>query len=130
MSRTQKDKPHEIRFPYRWDHDTHDFYTDPVLVTTTRRLNLETMEFEVADLESPYLHRHFRRLQTPTTKPKRRREVDTEDHWMSTPSWWTNMKMNRPARHKGRTWERKVLVEDLEETDPPGVSHKPHIYWW
>ncbi len=65
-----------------------------------------------------------------TSKPKLRKEVDTEDHWMSTPSWWTRLVMNRPQRRAGRLWERKVLFEDIEETDSPGVSHRPHIYYY
>ena len=67
-----------------------------------------------------------------TTKTKKRKEVDTEDHWMgSGPSWFKNMFMNRPQRYAGRTWEKTVLREvDIEDTDPPGVSHKPHVYFY
>lgn len=69
-------------------------------------------------------------LPTKTTKPKRRKVVDTEWHWMATPSWWTRLTMNKPMRRKGRIWERKVLFQDLEFADPPGVSKKPHVYYF
>lgn len=70
-------------------------------------------------------------LLTKTTKTKKRKEVDTEYHWMNTPSWWTRLRMNRPQRAAGRLWERTVFYElDLEDTDPPGVGKKPHIYYW
>ena len=66
-----------------------------------------------------------------TTKTKKRKEVDTEDHWMNTPSWWIRLMMGTPLRAAGRIWEKKVLKEiDLEDTDPPGVGRKPHIYYW
>jgi len=69
-------------------------------------------------------------IDLPTTKPKRRKEVDTEDHWMTTPSWWTRITMNRPQRRAGRTWEKVVMHRDIEDVDPPGVSHKPYNYYW
>lgn len=65
-----------------------------------------------------------------TSKPKLRKEVDTEDHWMSTPSWWTRLVMNRPQRRAGKMWEATVIREELEETDPPGVSKRPHVYFY
>lgn len=68
----------------------------------------------------------------PTTKPKKRKEENTEWDWLgSTPSYWTHIMMNRPMRAKGRSWEHTVHREiDLEDTDPPGVGKKPHIYYW
>lgn len=64
-------------------------------------------------------------------KPRR---VDTEWHWRSaTPSWWTNLFMNRPQRKQAQQWSqqaKKTKVEDLEELDTPNVSHKPHKYYW
>ena len=37
----------------------------------------------------------------------------------------------RPQRRAGRVWEHKVLKElDLEDCDPPGVGHKPHVYYY
>jgi hypothetical protein len=68
---------------------------------------------------------------TKTTKTKKRKEVDTEYHWMNTPSWWVHEFMQVPQRAAGKVWEKKVLKEiDLEDTDPPGVSRKPHMYYW
>lgn len=64
-------------------------------------------------------------------KPKRAKKKDTEWHWMSTPSWWTRLMMNRPQRRKGKLWEAGVKFEAVtEETDPPGASKKPHKYFW
>lgn len=72
-------------------------------------------------------------LKKPNVLLKKRKEVDTEDHWMGTPSWWTNLYMLRPQRRKGRAWEHEVVrcgIEALEEADPPGVGKKPHIYYY
>lgn len=66
-------------------------------------------------------------------KTKKRREVDTEWHWMSTPGWWTRLTMNRPQRRAGKLWEQVAKLtqqQELETLDYPGVSHKPHIYYW
>ena len=81
-------------------------------------------------LDEPFTYNRVCYIYAPTTKPKRRKGEDVEWHWMSTPSWWTRLVMNRPQRREGRLWERKVHFEDIEETDPPGVSKKPHIYYW
>ena len=62
-------------------------------------------------------------------KPKQRRTKNTEWDWLgSTPSWWTRLMMNRPMRARGRAWEHAVLRD--VELEPPGVSHKPHHYYW
>ena len=68
-----------------------------------------------------------------TTKTKKRKEVDTEDHWMTTPSAWTRLMMNKPQRREGTLWEREVVksqTTDLEGVDKPNVSRKPHIYYF
>lgn len=65
----------------------------------------------------------------PTTKPKKRKEVDTEDHWMSTPGWWVKMTMNRPQRREVHLWERKALFSDIEELIQP-VRKVGHVYFW
>ena len=66
-----------------------------------------------------------------TTKTKKRKEVDTEWHWMNTPGWWIRLCSNRPQRRAGHIWETNVHREvDLEDTDPPGVGRRPHIYYW
>jgi hypothetical protein len=59
--------------------------------------------------------------------------MDTENHWMSTPSWWIREMMNQPQRAKGRQWEKSVLkvdINDLDIIDYPSVSRKPHWYYW
>lgn len=69
-------------------------------------------------------------IDLPTTKAKKRKEVDVEYHWMTTPSSWTRLMMNRPQRRCGHIWEKQILVGDIDECDPPGVSRKPHTYYW
>lgn len=112
MSRTYKDRPDKVRFPTR----TYLYGNIPVAYETTD-WNGDTV------LRYSY-------IQEAGIKPKLRKEKDTEWHWMATPSWWTRLTMNRPQRREGRAWERKIHFQDLEDADPPGVSHKPHIYYW
>lgn len=72
-------------------------------------------------------------LKKAGVKPKQSKVLDTEDHWMSTPSEWTRIMMNKPQRREGSLWEREVVkcqVSDLEEVDKPSVSRKPHVYYW
>lgn len=66
---------------------------------------------------------------------KKKKTKDTKWHWLqATPSWWTNLFMNRPLRRKARAWEHKVAqianVDELEDIDPPNQSKKPHKYYW
>lgn len=85
--------------------------------------------YDTWDKDREYINGSY--LYLPTTKPKKKRTQDTDYHWYhSTPSWWTHEFMIEPMRAKGRMWEKKVLIEDLEDTDPPGVGNKPHIYYW
>lgn len=129
MSRTYKDRPWRVRRLY--DHDRDVVYlSGSTLVTRVTQLNLDTMEFETAELEEPYVRNWFRRLESKTTKPKQRKAKDTEYHWMSTPSWFHRIFNNVPQRRRGRAWERKVLLEDLDETDPPRFSKRPEKYYW
>ena len=107
MSRTIKDKHWKLKFPESgWDFDS----------------------IKLTD-ENSYSIRY---VKLPGVKTKKKREEDTEWHWISsTPSWWTRLTMNRPQRRAGRVWEHNVLkLTDLEDCDPPGVGHKPHIYYW
>ncbi len=61
--------------------------------------------------------------------PKLKRNVDTENHWMSTPSWWTRMMMNRPSRSKARIDCHKVhFAIDYEDVDIDHFRDKPY-YW-
>jgi hypothetical protein len=107
MSRTNKDKNWKLKYPEaQWNFDSFRITSDSENI--------------------------LRYIKLPGVKTKKRKELDCEWHWVSnTPSWWTRLTMNRPQRRAGRVWEQKVLLEtDLEETDPPGVSHKPHHYYW
>lgn len=71
----------------------------------------------------------FREL--PTSKTKKRKEVDTEDHWMSTPGWWTKMTMTRPERRQAHLNEVRALkAADIEDFDFPDLGRLPHIYFW
>ena len=116
MSRTYKDKPSKLRF---------DLYMkDWILVE----------------------HDGFRKYRPgKTTKTKKRKEVDTENHWMSTPSWWTRMTMNKPQRRSVSLWEQQLRnldtskynpaydgtypYEDLDLFDKPS-KRVAHIYYW
>ncbi len=70
--------------------------------------------------------------------PKLRKTQDYEDHWMSTPSEWTRLMMNRPMRRKQKQklkvfdlcWldELKEVIEEYDEEE--GYSKKPHKYYW
>jgi hypothetical protein len=75
----------------------------------------------------------FYYIDLPTTKLKKRKELDTEEHWMSTPAWWTRLTMNRPQRRRCKLWERDALkstLDSLDDLDKPIISRKPHIYYW
>lgn len=105
MSRTYKDKPYKTH-PSYWRNDDGDYY-QPI----------------------PELTWYV--IKKKTSKPKKRKEVDIECHWMSTPGWWIRLCSNRPQRRAGHIWETNVHREvDLEDTDPPGVGRRPHIYYW
>ena len=63
-------------------------------------------------------------------KTKKRREVNTEWHWMGTPGWWVSEFMNQPERARNRVLERKALFQDPEDVDFPDLGRKPHVYYW
>jgi hypothetical protein len=107
MSRTLKDRHWKLQYPdFRWDYDTVKITSDSGRV--------------------------IQYLKLPGVKPKKRKEVDSDWHWLrGSPGWWTRLTMNRPQRRAGHVWEQKVLLEtDLEDTDPPSVSYKPHVYYY
>lgn len=104
MSRTYKDKPSKLRF---------DLYMkDWILVE----------------------HEGFRKYrQGKTTKTKKRKEVDTENHWMSTPSWWNNLFHTRPIRGNFRAFLTNVVksnITEIEDMLEPTDSKSPHKYFW
>ena len=106
MSRTHKDRPYRIRFPEEeWDY----------------------RYYRCGD------RWYFNFLAYPGVLTKKKKRVDTENHWMTTPSWFINVFMNRPQRARGKAWERKIVkckVDELIDQDIPDVSRKPHKYYW
>lgn len=122
MSRTYKDKPYKYKYPEDYDY-TYGTEMVPYEYTYISPYN----NTEVTTVR--YWHK-----QVPGAKTKKKKEIDTNWHWMqSTPSWWTRMTMNRPQRRAAHLWEREATmtpIEELEELDTPNTSHKPHIYYW
>lgn len=103
MSRTYKDRPHRVQHE-DWNKDRIQVFPGTW---------------------------HY--IYLPTTKTKKRKALDTEEHWMTTPGWWIRLRMNKPQRRGGSLWERKAVLTDfssLLELDTPDVSRKPHIYFW
>lgn len=121
MSRTYKDKPAKFRFPEKYDIY---FGCETVPYTSTYKSYRTGEEIEY----TRYWHRDL-----PGAKAKKRKEKDYEWHWMSTPSWWTRMTMNRPTRRTYHLLEHEAArtpVEKLEELDIPDLKKKPHIYYY
>ena len=120
MSRTYKDRSYEQSpFYTPYNHDTEII-----------RCEITRKDWRG---EGMVTYNHIYYMELPTTKPKQPKHVDTEYHWMSTPSWWTRLVMNRPQRRAGRIWERNAahtVKEELDVLDTPSVSHKPHQYYW
>jgi hypothetical protein len=110
MSRTYKDRPYRIRYPK----------VDTKLVIPYTLISF----YDGEEYNGHYW------IELPGLKKKLRKEVDTENHWMSTPSAWTRLMMNRPERRAIHLLERKTLIQDLEEVDIPDTGRKPHIYYW
>lgn len=132
MSRTYKDRPYKIRYPREY-RDDYVIYKEEYWLQTHIWTYDEKVRSSVEELlPFPIWRCRKWEIQAPTSKPKVKRSAITKNYcwYKKTPSWWSRMFMNRPQRHKGRQWERKVLFEDIEDTDPPGVSRKPHIFYW
>lgn len=126
MSRTYKDKPWKFTKYYDQGNDT---VRVEYIAERTRVFCPKTYRY--ITLDEPVYCTGYYFIKVKTSKPKAKRSEDTKWFWhRGTPSAWTRTMMNRPQRYKGRRWERKVLFEDIEETDPPGVSRKPHVYYW
>lgn len=110
MSRTFKDIPYRLVYEYKTNrvkYPKHEYFYD------SEKDDIKLREYEY----------HFNRFEQKTKSRK-------YYHHMSTPSWWTRAVMNRPNRRAARVWERQVLFQDIELADPPGVSRKPHKYYW
>lgn len=104
MSRTLKDTPSKLRFePYDKDY-----------------IEVEHYGF------SSY-------RKGKTTKTKKRKEVDTEEHWQTTPSWWNNLFHTRPIRGNFRAFLTNAVKSDITEIEDmlePTDSKSPHKYFW
>ncbi len=87
------------------------------------------LKYDPWDQDMQRVEGFYRFIQLPTTKPKKRKEVDTEWHWMSTPSWWTRLVMNKPKRRACRLWENTRTLDNLDDVCPD-YGNKPHIYYW
>ena len=118
MSRTTKDKKWDIRHPEN--------------ASTFGKEKLEyIIEYTSFYTGEKCKYNSYTYVDIPGAKTKKKRGVDGKWRWYQrTPSWWTKMTMLKPQRRAGRIWERKVLFEDIEETDPPGVGKKPRIYFY
>lgn len=104
MSRTYKDKPSKLK------HELYD------------------QDFILVENYGYYKYRLGK-----TTKTKKRKELDTEDHWMTTPSWWWRLMHHRPVRRAVHVWEKSVhkyLDEDVDLSICPDHGNKPHQYFW
>lgn len=119
MSRTYKTRPHKVRFP------EEQYYYDQVIY---KYINYSYSRFgteETVTVKRPAY------IQCKTNRPKKRKRVDTENHWMTTPSWWTRLMMTRPLRRKHRLVEHKIKhAVDLDEIDYENHWKKPHKYYW
>jgi hypothetical protein len=85
--------------------------------------------------DKPDRLRFPKEFQKPHERELSKKEQDTVWDWSkATPSWWTNLFMNRPQRREAQQWERDIQkindLEELEELDKPNVSKKPHKYYW
>ena len=122
MSRTYKDRPARIKYP---DHfkNRDDLY--------------EYVEYD-AEGYSYYYNVYYNEkrkfcVKKPGVFTKKKKTIDTEWRWMSTPGWWVNLFMNAPQRVASKQWERQVVrgsLEELEDTAPPHIGRKPHLYYW
>lgn len=64
-----------------------------------------------------------------TLRTKKRKELDTEMHWMTTPSWHNRLHFTRPQRRKANM-ATHTLPTKLADVDIPDCGYKPHIYYW
>lgn len=76
----------------------------------------------------------YHKRELPTIEPKKRKELDTEWHWLhGTPSWWNNLFHTRPIRGNFRKFTKALLksgVEDIVDCYEPSDSKSPHKYYW
>lgn len=120
MSRTYKDRPVKIKYPDDHWKTSGEYESVPYIASGFRWHTKE-----------PYERLAWYSVKRAYIKRKKPRRVDTEWHWQSTPSWWTNLYMNRPQRVASNQYMRQITLDiDLELIDPPHIGNKPHIYYW
>lgn len=115
MSRTYKDRPHKFS-AYTIEREKSTVRVPCVRMYT----HYQTGKREEYD--------YFEYLGVPGAKTKKRKKLDTEWHWMNTPSWWTHMYMIRPRRTKENQQLRNI--KNIEEFDFIDVKRKNHLYYW
>lgn len=75
-------------------------------------------------------------IQVPGVKTKKKKNLYTEWHFGSTPSWWTRMFMTRPRRNSEKRQLKELrnirLDLDLEvnDFDFVDIRRKNHRYYW
>jgi hypothetical protein len=120
MSRTYKDRPAVIRFP---DYTRKDLYESVPYIRVGKHWK--------TGIVGEYLDWYS--VKKAGVAAKRPKNVDTSWRWQSTPSWWTNMFMTRPARVRAKRVMNKVNrtpLDQLDLVDVPDEKKKPHIYYW
>jgi hypothetical protein len=96
----------------------------------------ETERYKVAYEYESYnnpdvVYTSYKYLEFPGVKPKQRKEVDVEYHWMTTPQWWIHLMHNKPQRRQQHLLEKAALrAEDLEDFEIPDTKRKPHKYFY
>lgn len=91
----------------------------------------EKYKYPAYDADYVYIPGTWYHIWAKTSKPKQRKTVDYEWHWMGTPGWWIRCMMTKPQRRAVSIWERKAVTSnDLEEVDTPPHGRKPHVYYW
>lgn len=117
MSRTYKDRPFRIRFPKVEEYEYFEYISSGI--------NYRGVAYD--NVVRKY---STKRAGVLVKKPRRR---DTEWHWQSTPSWWTNMFMIRPERTRANRETSKIKcipLDKLDLVDIVNFKKKPHVYCW
>jgi hypothetical protein len=108
MSRTHKDKPEDIK----WPEERLDYNTVRLAIDFGGRLG-------------------YRRIEVSGKKTKKPRTYCHHRWWAKSPGWWVRLTMTKPQRRAGRVWEAVIkYAKDLDVSDPPQVSRRPHVYYY
>lgn len=128
MSRTYKDKSWKFKYP----ESQYNFGSERIPYEHECKV-YAYIDNEWAWTGKTEVRTRYFYLDVAGAKTKKKKRVDSEWHWMTTPGWFIKEFMNRPQRAKGRMWEKKitkVALEDLDLLDTPSVGRKPHVYYW